>query len=188
MHLGIFFRGFVAIVSDENPRSGDNGMLRSIYLERSELFIYKCLTSRHRLGPLLLPPSQLPSFFPLSYSLVLSLLSRNLRATWVHHGRCSKRGGKEEQGNGEERKDQSAKEGSREDKLSRCPSNEPSPLQRGRCYEKRKTVATSANRKKKREPTEMVEERTEKTAFVKLNSNYWTRSNPRCADTLKNIL
>lgn len=48
--ISVFFRGFIAIVSDEDPRSGVNAMLWSIYLETSELFIYKCLTSRHRLG------------------------------------------------------------------------------------------------------------------------------------------
>lgn len=55
VHLGAFFRGFIAIVSDEDPRSGDNTMLWSIYLGTSELFIYKCLTSRHRLGSPRLP-------------------------------------------------------------------------------------------------------------------------------------
>lgn len=53
------FHRFVAIVSDESPRSRDNAALRSIYLGTSELFIYKCLTSRRRLGSLFFLPSRL---------------------------------------------------------------------------------------------------------------------------------
>lgn len=78
--ISVFFRGFITIVSDENPRTADNTMLWSIYLATSELFIYKCLTSRHRLGS----PRLLSRF------LFLFLLSRNLRATWVYCGPWSK--------------------------------------------------------------------------------------------------
>lgn len=82
--ISVFFRGFVAIVLDEGPRSGDNAMLWSIYLGTSELFIYKCLTSRRRLASLFLRLSRL-------LSVSLFLLSSNLRATWVYRCRYSKR-------------------------------------------------------------------------------------------------
>lgn len=94
-------------------------MLCSIYLGTSELFIYKCLTSRHRLG----------------FSRLLSrLLFFSCRVIYARPG-CTVVGVARENAG----EDQSAKEGSREDELSRCPSNEPLPLQRNRCYEKGET-------------------------------------------------
>lgn len=112
----------------------------------SELFIYKCLTSRHRLGTLF-------SFFHLNFPLALSfsLFCRVIYARPGYTVVVAARERKEVGGNGEERKDQSAKEGSREDELSRWPSNEPSSLQRDRCYEKRKILVTSANKTKIRQ-------------------------------------
>lgn len=117
-------------------------------LGTSELFIYKCLTSRRRLD---LPSS----FFYLDFSLPFSgrvIYARpGYTAVAVARGY---RGGRVTRGGP---RNQSAKEGSREDELSRCLSNEPLLLQRSRCYEKERHLRHPQASKKRRETKTGIE-------------------------------
>lgn len=157
----VFFRGFVAIVLDESPRSGDNTMLWSIYLGTSELFIYKCLTSRRRLASFFLLLSRLFSLF---------LLSSNLRDLGIYRCRCSKQGAKEGKVGKDDRTKVQRKEAERTNfRVAR-------PTSRCRCnvaVVTKKEETRDIRKQKKKEKRESRKESRKRVDFVELTVSYY---------------